>query len=498
MIGERLRPVSDALSAKGFPATSAWWLDTLTGFYASPARQLVLRVGRRGGKSSTLCRVAVLEAVYGQHKIPPGDVGVVAIVSVSRDQSAERLKTCRAILDALRIRYHADATTVILDGKRVAIKTFAATMSGVVGFTGICAICDEVSYWRDADTGANPATQVLASLRPTLATQPNARIFLSSSPLGRLDAHARAFDQGGGTFQQVAHAPSWVANPTLTEAYTHTLEEDEDRWKREYAAIPLETDESSLLSAGLVDRATRRLNACSSVDLSARLLATDEPPSPLCSYVAAMDPGFVRNPWTFVICAKRWVGGKIKRSVVLSRQWRGTASKPLEPERVLLEIAPFCRLYRCDGVHSDQYEKYGLQDIAKRPGIDLGIWPETRTSVQKLASYEQMQQWLSDDEVELPDDPVVRGDLLAIRQRLTANGFTIQLPETADGRHADYAPAIVLGLGYALIDPDPELPALGTVEYGKLLETQWMADTEGRLLREAEDRLKEARNDQAY
>src|SRR5690348_2563921 len=88
----RLRALDEALSRHGFPRTSPWWMETLTRFYEGAHRQLVLRVGRRGGKSSTLCRVGVLEALYGQHRIPPGDVGVVAIVSVSRDEASQRLR----------------------------------------------------------------------------------------------------------------------------------------------------------------------------------------------------------------------------------------------------------------------------------------------------------------------------------------------------------------------------------------------------------------------
>ena len=76
----------------GFPAMSAWWRDALATFYASGRRQLVLRVGRRGGKSSTLSRVAVCEALYGEHPIPPGDVGVVAFVSVRREGTRKSRK----------------------------------------------------------------------------------------------------------------------------------------------------------------------------------------------------------------------------------------------------------------------------------------------------------------------------------------------------------------------------------------------------------------------
>jgi len=242
------------LVKRGFPATSPWWFAQIRRFYASTCRQLVLRVGRRGGKSSTLARVAVVEALFGRHVIPPGDVGVVAIISVSRDEAAQRLRTVKAILDALNVEYKPIDHGIELLARPIVIKTFAASLAGVSGFTAICVICDEVAKWRDTETGVNPASEVLASLRPTMATQPNAKIFLSSSPLGVLDAHAKAFDLGENAFQLVAHAPTWEANPTISEATTHDLEPDARVWRREYAAIP-QASLSAAFDADAVDAA---------------------------------------------------------------------------------------------------------------------------------------------------------------------------------------------------------------------------------------------------
>jgi hypothetical protein len=273
MILDHLEALERALAPKNFPPMSDWWRATVTDFYQAPRRQLVLRVGRRGGKSSTLCRIAVLEALFGEHAIPAGDVGVVAIVSVSRDQADERLKTIKAILSALGVAYHPIAGGIELDSKPVAFKTFTASIAGVVGFTAICIICDEVARWRDAETGANPATEVLASLRPTLAGQPHAKIFLSSSPLGNQDAHAGAFDRGDDSFQLAFCAPTWVARPSLTEAETHELEPDEKLWSREYAAVPSDTV-SIALDPALV-RAAVRMGRPGSRPISAPIIGFD-------------------------------------------------------------------------------------------------------------------------------------------------------------------------------------------------------------------------------
>ncbi len=64
--------------------------------------------------------------------------------------------------------------------------------------------------------------------------------------------------------------------------------------------------------------------------------------------------------------------------------------------------------------------------------------------------------------MDLPPDRQVRADLLAVRRVLTPNGFTIRLAETPDGRHADAASAISLGLMKCVeppivsVDADPD------------------------------------------
>jgi hypothetical protein len=52
-----------ALVKAGWPATSPWWRAELERFIRSGKRRWVIRVGRRGGKSSTLCRVAICQAI---------------------------------------------------------------------------------------------------------------------------------------------------------------------------------------------------------------------------------------------------------------------------------------------------------------------------------------------------------------------------------------------------------------------------------------------------
>ena len=463
-----LDALARALVARGFPAVSTWWLETLIRFYSSGRRQLVLRVGRRGGKSSTLCRIAVLEALFGQHIIPPGDVGVVAIISVSRDEAAQRLRTIRAILDALGIKYRPIESGIELEGRPVVFKTFAASVAGVSGFTCVCAIADEVAKWRDADTGANPASEVLASLRPTMATQPHARIFLSSSPLSTVDAHFEAFELGDTPFQVTAYAPSWVANPSLSEEGTRGLEPDGRRWAREYLAVP-QAAVNAAFDADAIDRAfkPRMTGGYESAEA-----------------VLVIDPSSGRSDaWAWGLARYirdergRWLrrgDGEIRRwpdgSKRAAPDWKPMGAPILRFEaldgvegnfwsqvsggEIVDRLVAIARREGVRQVHADQREALMLSSAFERAG--LRYHSHDWTGQSKPLAVEAVRRWLREGTLWLPTSgkgDALKRELLQFEERLTPAGqFTFRGRGTT---HDDY---VALLLTCALADADPGLP----------------------------------------
>lgn len=444
----RFDAVDEQLVAKGFPATSPWWRKHIRRWYESGCRQFVPRCGRRAGKSSTLSRLGVVEALYGHHDVPPGDIGVVAIVSTRKDEAAARLSTIKQILTALDVAYEpwGDGVQGIrLVGRRIGFRVFAASVQGVSGFTSVFVICDEVSKWKDADTGQNPATEVLASVRPTMVTMPNARIVLSSSPFSILDAHYDAFEAGDSDFQIVAEAPTWVANPTLTEADTRALEPDEAKWSREYAAVPQAEVESSLLEESELLAVTRQKNA------------GDLPFVAGWTYVATMDPATRTNAWTLIVVGQ---GPRGIRHVALARHWVPKPKKPLKSEDVLAEIKKLIEPYGLKAVHTDQAGTDNLRAILRvmKLADRLALIEEPWTSSVKEQAYELVRKLVHSRRLGIPNDKWVRSDLLGIVKKITRNGVSYQLIER-NGRHSDYAPAIAMGVADAKFPAKhPEAP----------------------------------------
>lgn len=466
----RFHQLGKFLETKGFPATSPWWESEIQRWYRSGKRQFVPRAGRRGGKSSTLSRLGVTEALYGEHVIPPGDVGVVAIISTRAPEAEERLRTIKAILDALRVKYKPATNGIELVGKRIAFRVHVATIAGVSGFTGIFVLCDEVAKWRDLDTGTNPATEVIRSVRPTLATQPYGKIVLSSSPLGTLDAHYDAFEAGETELQCTAQAPTWMANPSpeTTEEQTRILEPDETTWQREYAAIPQAEAESSLLSAVKVDEALKR--------------ASPHEPHPRFYYVATIDPATRRNAWTFSVSTQDEHG---VFHVVHSREWMGSPKRPLVSGQVFRDIkTDLVRFNNLTHVWSDQYAADPLKEIARNEGLYLHTEPWT-TSMHEEA-YENLKVVANQDRLTLTGEKNVRNDLLGIRTVITRSGLRYDLLKQGQ-RHSDFAPCIAMGILKARVRAKPLEPEKNIEQLHREWRDNWLA--ERKRDREREERL---------
>jgi hypothetical protein len=232
------------LVAAGFPATSAWWREQVEAFLRSGEGRWILRVGRRGGKSTTLSRLGVVWALAGPWDVPPGDVATVALLSVDREEASRRLGTIADVLNALGVGFTRSGETLELAsraGRRVVFRVETRSKNAV-GFTSIMVLADECSRWESRDDKADPASEVIGSVAPTLAGMAHCFMVLASSPWSEVDYHAKAFDEASnapGTGKGFASfAPTWIARPSLTEDETHTLEPDDRAWAREYAAIP--------------------------------------------------------------------------------------------------------------------------------------------------------------------------------------------------------------------------------------------------------------------
>ena len=106
------------------------------------------------------------------------------------------------------------------------------------GYTLAAGICDELAFWRSEDA-ANPDFEVLAALRPAMATIPGSLLLCASSPYARRGAlwetYSRHFGKTGPVL--VWKAPTRTMNPTVPASFIEAeYEKDPAAAGAEYGA----------------------------------------------------------------------------------------------------------------------------------------------------------------------------------------------------------------------------------------------------------------------
>ena len=443
---EGLLKNDEILQRRHFPPLSPWWKRTLKAFYDNPRQRLVVRVGRRGGKSSTLCRVIVAELMYGDHNVTPGDIGVFACISVKKAKARERLHTIKSILSALKVEHVHRGDEIRIKNRPLAARVYAASFRTAVGMTCVGIVCDEVARWRDEDTGANPAKEVLASVRPSLATMVNSHEFLSSSPWSTLDAHYEAYELGNTTEQLVAHAPTWVANPTISEERCEQLEPDELTREREYGAVPMKAGLSSFFDGNAIEDAIDQEMECPVRPVAGQKMT------------AGADFGFKRDSSAVAVVAKDQDGHMHR--LIDYMELKPRPNEPLKPSETVAAFASVLKRNHLRSLMADHHYREAVSEYLKQSNMGLVAAPGGALGNMKV--YVNARSLMHQGRIRIPDHPQLRRDLLEIQHRPTPNGgLRIILPKRAGGGHADLVSAFVLALyqrGGAGVPEDALLP----------------------------------------
>lgn len=171
-------------------------------------------------------------------------------------------------------------------------------------------------------------------------------------------------------------------------------------------------------------------------------------------HVAAMDPATRGNAWTLGVldCPGTDKDGQPLYRLMRAKQWIGSRMTPLSPRKVLGEIRDEIKPYGLTDVMTDQWSIDTMRDLAETQG--LSVQETTLDADNRLKMAKRVAMLLRMRRLSLPYDMQLRTDLLLAKNRVTANGATLVLPQTGDGRHCDYLPLLML----ATNNP-PEPPA---------------------------------------
>ena len=413
--------VESRLVALGWHATSPFWLGVVRKFLTSGKKRLVVQVGRRGGKSVTICRIVATIVLFGKYDIPQGDVGYFPILSVKLKDAKKKLAILAKIFRALEVEFKPTKEELFLSNYPVIVESRVASANTVVGDTCIGLMLEEVSRWRDKESNANPARNVISSIRPNMATQPNALEFMISSPWSTDDAHYDAVKEGDTDLQMVVEGvPSWEANPVVSEKWCRDQEPIELFFNREYACIPMSAGTETFYPASLIDDA----------------MLPWEPPVESIPSVGAMDLAF-DSDWF------AWGTAKIKDEeywVTFLEDRAPLASGNTKFSEVVDQCVPTFRSAGVVGVMTDRHYKRAVEERMNTYGIFLIYAPD-----DPATTHIRLKTLLQEGKVHLPKSKRLRSHLLSVMSSPGSGGkIKIILPRRTKDGHCDDVAALVL------------------------------------------------------
>ena len=401
-------------------AEAAHWY-ALTGRTAptQPHEELWKVVGRRAGKTYDAALLAVYEAAFRDHRdhLAPGEVATVRVMAADRAQARSVFRYITGLIESnpmlTAMVQRQDRESIELTNRTV-IEVGTASYRTARGYTFAAIIADEIAFWRSEDS-ANPDSEIIAAVRPGLATLGGPLIALSSpyAKRGELWEHYRRHYGQSDDPVLVAQAPSRTLNPTLPQrVIDEAYERDPASAAAEYGA-EFRTDVEAFVSREALDGCTRP----SPLEL---------PPVSATSYSAFVDPaGGGADEFTLAI------GHRDGERLVVDALRARTGT----PAAIVEEYASLLKTYNVREAVSDRYAGSWPADEFKRQGIRI-----EQAAKPKSDLYRDTLAALNSGQVELPPDSRALTQFQALERRTSRAGRdSIDHPP---GGHDDRANAI--------------------------------------------------------
>jgi len=370
----------------------------------TPAREGWLVVGRRGGKSRIAALVAVYCACFRDYRpvLASGERAVVMVLAADRDQARVVLGYIAGLIESVpmlaRMVSSRTAEAIHLSN-RVSIEIHTASYRAIRGRTVVAAICDELAFWR-SDDSANPDTEILAALRPAMATVPDPLLLCISSPFARRgalwQAHQDHFGKDGDPILV------WQAD---TRSMNASIDPEEIRLAYERDPVGAEAEYGARFRTDVEVFVSREM--LQATVISGRLAL---PPVAGVRYVAFVDPsGGSQDAMTLAIAHKE--GDVVRLDLVAERR------APFSPDAVVSKFAQVLRRYRITRVTGDRFGGEWPRDRFRAHGITYRVADQSKSEI-----YGAFLPLLTSARVELLDHPGLVAEFLALDRRVARGG----------------------------------------------------------------------------
>jgi hypothetical protein len=408
----------------------------------APFNEAWLICGRRAGKSFILALVAVYLATFKKYRqlLAPGERGTIFVLAADRKQARVIFRYVRGLLRGVpmlkRMVERETADTFDLTNS-VTIEISAASFRSTRGYTLIAALCDEIAFWR-SDESANPDKEILAALRPSMATIPGAMLLCASSPYARRgalwDAYRKHFAQNNNVL--IWKAPTLIMNPSVPQrVIDEAIEADSASAAAEYGA-EFRTDVESFISREIVDAAVA-------------LGRHELPRVDGCSYVAFVDPsGGSSDSMTLGIAHME--AGRTVLDCVRERK------PPFSPDDVVREFAATLKGYGIATIRGDRYGGMWPRERFAAHGIEYHPATQVKSDI-----YLSLLPLINSGRVELLDHPRLAAQLCALERR-TARGGKDSVDHSPGG-HDDLINAAAGAIVLAAARPQQHIPHVAPI-----------------------------------
>jgi hypothetical protein len=384
-------------------------------------KEVVIIASRRSGKGRISGAVAVHVTTMIDHSaiLAPGEVGVFACISPTREQSKIVQRYALGYLEASPLLREEIAEVTadeirLRNGKIIA--TLAMDYRTIRGRTLLGAIFDEASFFRD-ETSSTPDIEAERAVLPGLATT-GGTLIITSSPYRKeglvYQRWKNSFGQNDDRVLVVA-GPSIVFNPTLDEAEIAEARAADpaaalSEWDGEFRA-----DIATFLDDELIDAAVEYGRP------------RELPPRAGVLYGGFADAAGGVGQDSFAFCITHREGELIIVDVI-----RGTSGK-FDPSLVTQEYAALAREYRISTVIGDFYGAEWNVSAWRACGLNY-----QRSELNKSEIYLETLPLFARHMVRLPDHAQLLRELRLLERRTARSGKDIvEHPRNGRDDHAN-------------------------------------------------------------
>jgi hypothetical protein len=407
---------------------------------SEPLSAATLVCGRRSGKSFILALISVFLACFRDYRqyLQPGERCTVMIISVDRRQSRVIFRYIKGLLHgvpalAQMITRETSESFDLDNGVTIEVATMSHRSTR--GYATCAILADEMAFWR-SDESASPDFEIVAALRPSMATIPGAMLLVASSPYaqrGYLWEDYRRYYGHDEAPVLVWKAATQVMNSTVPQSVIDAEYERDPAYAEAEYGGNFRSDVTLFLERAAVQ-------ACIQSGTRERL-----PERAVRNYVMAIDPagGSGQDSMT---CAVAHMAG----STVVLDAVREVKPK-FSPEAVVDEFSALAKRYRVVRIYGDRWGGEFCREPFRRAGLNFECVTKPKSDF-----YLDFAPLINSGAVDLLDNDRLVQQLCGL-ERKTARSGRDSIDHGPGAQHDDVAnsAAIACVLAQSRIRPEP-------------------------------------------